>query len=116
MSSNKLVHAMVVAGICVGLMGAGSAAEAATARAVTLEWAPNAQAVIGYEVHYGKTATPTRMRLLANPTDLNLAAPSAHFNVLRDLGALPGQEVCFRVKAYSNTGKSAFSNAVCTII
>jgi len=111
---NKLIYAVA---LCAGIVGFGGAnAEAATARAVTLKWAPNAQPVTGYEVHYGKTAAPTRMRLLANPTNLNLAAPSVQFNVLRDLGALPGQEVCFRVKAYSNTGKSAFSNAVCATI
>lgn len=116
MSSSKLMYGLMVAGICVGLLGAGGSAEAAKSRTLTLKWAPNAQPVIGYEVHYGKTAAVGRMRLLANPANLDLAAPAVQFNVLRDLGALPGQEVCFRVKAYSNQAKSAFSDAVCTIL
>ncbi|MGH8503617.1 MAG: hypothetical protein ACREVE_14310 [Gammaproteobacteria bacterium] len=116
MSSNKLFTALAVVGICAGLMGAGGDAEAARARTVTLKWAAGAQQVIGYEVYYGKTAVPARMRLLASPTNLNLAAPAVQFNVLRDLGALPGQGVCFRVKAYGTQAKSAFSDAVCTTI
>ncbi len=38
------------------------------------------------------------------------------FDVLRDLAVLPGQRVCFRVTAYDNVSKSAFSDAVCATI
>jgi hypothetical protein len=36
--------------------------------------------------------------------------------VLRDLRLLPGQNACFRVKAYNNIAKSPFSPAICTKI
>jgi hypothetical protein len=111
---NKRIIAIVL-GLCLGLVG-GHAAEAAIARTVTLKWTPNPAQVSGYEVYFGKTPDAARMRQLPVPLTLNLAAPSVQFNILRDLGALPGQSLCFRVKAYDNTTKSAFSPAVCTTI
>lgn len=111
---NKLLTVLVL-GISVGLTG-GPSADAALARTVTLKWAPNPEKVSGYEVYFGKTATAAKMRQLPVPLTLDLTAPSVQFNILRDLGALPGQSVCFRVKAYDNTTKSAFSPAVCTMI
>jgi hypothetical protein len=89
-------------------------AEAARAPTVTLKWTAHTQTVAGYEVYYGRTAN-ARMRPLFVPRTLNLKAPTVQYNVLRDLGALPGQQVCFRVKAYDNGGaKSEFSTPVCT--
>ncbi|MGH8504264.1 MAG: fibronectin type III domain-containing protein [Gammaproteobacteria bacterium] len=112
MKSSKLIYAIA---LCAGMMGLGGAnAEAATARAVTLKWASNPGQVSGYEVYYRKAPQMRRLRQLPVSYTMNLAAPSARYNVLRDLGALPGQTVCFRVKAYNNVAKSAFSPAVCT--
>jgi hypothetical protein len=86
---NKLTYAVA---LCAGIMGFGGAnAEAATTRAVTLKWAANPGQVSGYEVYYGRTADQTKMRLLPVSYNMNLAAPSAHYNVLRDLRVLPGQ-------------------------
>lgn len=114
MNGNKLIYAIA---LCAGIMGFGGAnAEAATARAVTLKWAANPGQVSGYEVYYRKASQMRRMRQLPVSYNMNLATPSAHYNVLRDLGAVPGQTVCFRVKAYNNVAKSAFSPAICTKI
>ncbi len=77
----------------------GANAEATTARAVTLKWTAN-----------------TRMRLLLESYDMNLVAFSPRLDVLCDLRLLPGQDVCFRIKAYNNIAKSAFSPAVCSTI
>ena len=111
---NKLIYAIA---LCAGIMGLGGAnAEAATARAVTLKWASNPGQVSGYEVYYRKLPHMRRLHRLPVSHSMNLAAPSAHYNVLRDLGALPGQTVCFRVKAYNNVARSAFSQPICTKI
>ncbi len=56
------------------------------------------------------------MRQLFVPLMLDLKAPAVRFDVLRDLAVLPGQRVCFRVTAYDNVSKSAFSDAVCATI
>lgn len=110
---NKQIAAVVL-GVSV-LMGM-NAAEAVSPHMLTLTWAPNAQRVAGYEVYAGPSAEPTKMRLLAVPRNLKLNSPAMRLHVLRDLKALPGQSVCFRVKAYDNTAKSDFSQAVCTKI
>lgn len=103
--------------ICVSLTGAGGEfADAAVVRTLTLKWAPVPQPIIGYEVYCGKTRKRHRMRQVAVPHSFNLAAPAVRFNILRDLAALPGQKVCFRVKAYYNTLKPAFSQAVCATV
>jgi hypothetical protein len=67
-------------------------------------------------VYYGRTADQTKMRQLFVPLMLDLKAPAVRFDVLRDLVVLPGQRVCFRVKAYDNVSKSAFSDVVCATI
>jgi len=77
---------------------------------LTLKWNPN-PAANWYEVYFGRTADRTKMQLLAKPDE-----SSADFDILTDLSALPGEEVCFRVKAFNNVAESGFSDAVCTII
>jgi hypothetical protein len=100
----------------VGLLGMSGSTEAAVARSVTVKWAAHPKPVLGYRVFFGKTADRTQMRPLSVPLDINLSSPAVTYNVLRDLGALPGQKLCFRVKAYDHTTTSAFSPAVCTTV
>ncbi len=84
---------------------------------LTLTWEPSPEpVVIGYHVYYDATPDRHRMELLTIPAILNLATPSIEFDILRDLGALPGQDVCFRVKAYSLVSESDLSQEVCAII
>ncbi len=56
------------------------------------------------------------MRQLSVPLMLDLKVPAVRFDVLWDLAVLPGQRVCFRVKAYANVSKSAFTDVVCVTI
>lgn len=107
---NKLFCAVVL-GVTASLATIHTA-QAANTRAVTLRWAAPTQTVAGYEVHYGRTANG-RMRPLFVPLSLNLKAPAVQYQVLRDLGALPGQQVCFKIKAYNNAATSGFSTPVC---
>lgn len=111
---NKLIYAAVLS-VSMGFVGSHSAA-AATTRTLTLQWLASTQTVAGYEVYYGRTNAQDRMRRLPVPVQMNLSSPAVQYNVLRDLGALPGQKVCFRVRAYNNTAKSGFSNPVCATV
>jgi hypothetical protein len=112
---NRHVYAAVL-GVCMALLGTSGATDAAVARTVTVKWAAHTQPVIGYQVFYGKGAERHQMRPLPVPQNINLNHPAVTYNVLRDLGALPGQRVCFRVKAYDRTTTSGFSPAVCTTV
>jgi hypothetical protein len=109
---NTRICALVL-GLIVGLSATGTA-DAVVARNLILKWAPHPQPVIGYEVYYGRAPDAARMRRLPVPVGMNLNSPSVQFNVLRDLRALPGQNVCFRLKAYNSQIRSKFSPAVCT--
>ncbi|OYV76060.1 MAG: hypothetical protein B7Z66_10205 [Chromatiales bacterium 21-64-14] len=83
---------------------------------LTLAWDPSAQAVQGYRVYYGSTATTATQRvtdLTTGSTGFNASAPSVKFNAWNDLRLRTGDQVCFRVTAYNNTGESGYSAPVC---
>lgn len=83
--------------------------------ALTLEWKATTDGAIGYYIYYGETPDPARMQMLPNVPALD-GTPSVRVSVLRDLGALPGERVCFRVKAYDRVSVSALSPPVCSIV
>jgi hypothetical protein len=83
---------------------------------ITLTWNPNPDDVLGYAVFYGPTAD-TAIQLVSelplNSGLLNPSSPSVRYNLGNDLGVGQNDDVCFRLKAYSDSGYSDYSGAVC---
>jgi len=86
---------------------------------VTVSWDPNPEYVSGYWVVYGDTpdtATTLVSDLLTESGDFNPSAPSVFYSAAADLGANPGDQVCFRVGAKLDLLESSLSAAVCGTI
>lgn len=84
----------------------------------TLRWNPNTDYIVGYKIYFGdspETATTeiatVRRKQLTNPLDPNIG-----FDAAADLKLASGQQGCFRVKAYNETGASDYSEAVCGVL
>jgi len=83
---------------------------------VTVSWDPNPKNVSGYWVVYGNTpvtATKYLSDLATESGDFNPSAPSVAYSAAADLGANPGDQVCFRVGAKLDLLESKLSDAVC---
>lgn len=76
-------------------------------QSLTLTWDTGVGEILGYRVFLGDTET-TATELVAD-----VFTGSVTFNTYNDLGLQSGDSVCFRVKAYSLTGESDYSSAVC---
>jgi len=86
---------------------------------ITLSWGPHSEPVTGYWVVYGPAPSSTIIRLsdlYVNNGEIDPSAPSVSYAVAKDLGAKPGEKVCFKVGAFSNVGKSKLSTPVCTVL
>jgi len=81
-----------------------------------LAWNRNLDLVTGYRVYFGNdiTATTQTREVLELPETDPATRISTKFNVANDLGAVPGQELCFRLTAFNDSGMSGYSRAVCT--
>jgi hypothetical protein len=92
-------------------------AEAPAASAMlTLSWSPNTDGVLGYKVYYGSTGSSA----VTEVTDITVysggfdpSAPSVQYDAREDLGLSPGDDVCFRLRAYNNEGMSELSAPIC---
>jgi len=96
-----------------GLRGTGGPAS----HQITLKWSPSSGHVNGYLVYYGPTASQASAQisdLSVSSPGFNPQAPSVKFDTWRDLNAQPGDNICFRIRAYGATGLSAWSSAVCS--
>ena len=78
-------------------------------RLLALAWYPSDD-VDGYIVHAGPTPSTATVKVSVVPT------ASVELDVQTDLGLSPGDNVCFRIKAFNASGVSAFSGAVCAVI
>jgi hypothetical protein len=115
MRANKWIVG-VVSAVLAAALGTAHAGISKTPAKLTLEWAPSEKSVIGYDVYYGRTPAVGKMQVLPAMPEFDLKSPSLELDVLRDLGALPGQRVCFRIRAYSRVSQSALSPAMCAVI
>lgn len=115
MNAAKRIIGVVSIAFVTGL-GAAHADINKSAAKLTLDWAPGARGIIGYDVYYGRTSNPAKMQVLPQTPGLDLRSPAVELDVLRDLGALPGQQVCFRIRAYNRVAQSPLSPAMCSII
>ncbi len=94
------------------------ACSSCTSRSVSMTWSANTDTVLGYKVYFGPSGNAST--LLADvplgTTGFDPNAPSVQYDSATDLGAQPGDTVCFRVKAYNSAGASAFSSESCSTI
>jgi len=87
---------------------------------LTLSWQPNpGDDMDGYIVYYGPDANTVNTEVSTITTStagFDPSAPSIRFNSWSDLGVLPGNSVCFKVRAYNSIGTSDPSPAICDVI
>jgi hypothetical protein len=86
---------------------------------LTLTWQPGAETLDGYMVAYGPTpdtATQQISDIKAFSGGFDFTAPSLQYSSWYDLGLHPGDNVCFKVRAYNADGLSDWSAAVCSVI
>ena len=87
--------------------GTGTTSGSGEDTLLSLAWNPNSDNVLGYIVYYGSTPE----------TAINIASETstASERLMRktDLGLNPGDNVCFRLKAYNGLALSDFSAAAC---
>jgi hypothetical protein len=84
-----------------------------------LSWQPNAEAVSGYRIYAGPdaaNATELVTDATVNSGLLDPTAPQLEYAATSDLNFYPGEQVCFKVQAYTDTEVSAKSKAVCGVI
>jgi len=90
--------------------------DCATNELITLTWNPNPDDALGYAVFYGPTADTAIQQASELPLNsglINPSSPSVHYNLGNDLGVGQNDDVCFRLKAYNDSGYSDYSGAVC---
>ncbi len=89
---------------------------------LTLTWDPNPEKeVIGYQVYFSLTSNAKENDLIfkedvsTGKSGFSLSSPRLIYSALKDIGIEKGN-ICFAVKAYSNTKTSDFSEIVCDVI
>jgi hypothetical protein len=90
-----------------------------TNRVLTLSWNPNPDEILGYRVYYGSTEDLANIQIMdisIASTDFDPLAPSVELNTWDDLGVTLGNDVCFRLRAYTNDSLSDFSSPKCMTI
>ena len=97
------------------LFGIDNSAPPATL--LTLNWSPDLTgSTLGYIVYYGATAETANLEISnipVNSAGFDPQAPSQQYDPYGELGLLPGDNVCFRLKAYNASGLSQWSAPVC---
>ncbi|MBK8161623.1 MAG: discoidin domain-containing protein [Gammaproteobacteria bacterium] len=87
---------------------------------LTLTWQPNVGSVQGYKVFFGPTpeSVSTEISDITNTlsTSFNPAIPAIAYDSWYTLRLLPGDNVCFRVRAYNADGLSNWSLPICGTI
>jgi hypothetical protein len=83
---------------------------------VELTWKANPTPVNGYRVYYGVSPNSIVIELAdfsTNDPSFPAGAPKAEFDPYDDLGLNPGDQACFRLRAYDSTGVSGYTQGVC---
>lgn len=87
---------------------------------LTLNWLPVSGTVQGYKVFFGPTTGSMNSELsdITNTisTSFNPASPSIRYDSWFNLRLLPGDTVCFQLRAYNSGGISSGSAPVCSVI
>ncbi len=83
---------------------------------LTLSWLSNPGGVLGYIIYYGPTPDTADVEITnlpATAVGFEPLTPSQQYDPYTELGLLPGDNVCFRLRAYNNGGTSGWSDAIC---
>ncbi len=95
----------------------GVSAATTPAATLSLSWSADLSGTtIGYIVYYGATPETANLEISnipVNSAGFNPQAPSQQYDPYGELGLLPGDNVCFRLKAYNDSGLSQWSSPVC---
>jgi hypothetical protein len=86
---------------------------------LVLSWQENPESVSGYKVYYGPDATSVTelaTNIAINSGLIDPTAPQIEFAATADLNFYPGEQVCFKIQAYTDTQDSALSSAICGTI
>jgi hypothetical protein len=81
-----------------------------------LELGATTKGVNDYYIYHGNTLDSACLQMLPNVSNFEGAALPVKLNVLRYLGALPGEGVYLRVKAYGRVSDSALFPPKCSFI
>lgn len=95
----------------------GVGANTLPAATLTLSWSADLSGnTLGYIVYYGATAETANLEISnipVNSAGFDPQAPAQQYDPYGELGLLPGDNVCFRLRAYNDSGLSQWSDAVC---
>ena len=118
MNSSKWIGGFFSMVFAIGLVvGTQAHADFVTRKStLTLELGATTKGVIDYYIYHGNTLDSARLKMLPNVSNFEGAAPPVKLNVLRYLGALPGEAVYLRVKAYSRVSDSVLLPLKCSFI
>lgn len=99
--------------------GASPAPEPVANVVLTLTWEPNPGTVDGYIVYFGPSANAvneetTDIKAFAGSFDPD--SPLIRYDSWFDLGLSPGDQACFKLRAYNSSGISDWSSPVCGVI
>lgn len=86
---------------------------------LTLSWKPNPGSVDGYIVYFGPSAnavTNETTDIKAFAGSFDPATPLIQYDSWYDLGLEPGDQACFKLRAYNAGGLSNWSSPVCSVI
>ena len=86
---------------------------------LTLTWEPNAGELEGYIVYFGPSAsavTEETSDIKAFAGSFDPEAPLVRYDSWFDLGLEPGDQACFKLRAYNADGISDSSAPACSVI
>ncbi|MBK9132748.1 MAG: carbohydrate-binding protein [Gammaproteobacteria bacterium] len=86
---------------------------------LTLTWSPNSDSIQGYIVYFGPsenavTTETTNIQAFAGSFDP--VNPAIQYDSWYDLGMKPGDNICFKLRAYNADGISDWSMPACTMV
>lgn len=88
--------------------------------ALNLTWQPSSGNILGYKVFFGASAdsATTEISDITNTisTSFDPAMPSIQYDSWYTLRLLPGDNACFKLRAYNSDGLSAWSLPICSTI
>lgn len=98
--------------------GGASSVGSGSSGSVKFSWEPNPGTVTGYVLYFGNSSGSVNTfvkNISVLDSSFNATAPSMSV-AASELGINAGDTVCFKVKAYNESGFSGFTNAVCKIV
>ncbi len=83
---------------------------------VILRWIPDSPNVIGYKIYYRAEPYHAERELSdlnSTTQEFSLLSPSISYHAWNDLNLYEGDNVCFRIRSYTDDGSDDFSQETC---